>query len=176
LSSRKGWGQQLIEVARADFNGDGIEDNLLFAYCYATHGTLGFGGVTIITRTGPDRVFERIEACRTYAVVKCVPNDLSEANINKCVAIITNGEAVDPESAAREFPRASALAVVRSDGNIVGVGAIKRIRTGDAAAVAEKSLAREVAIKVLPETFARDADRLLACDSSGRWNSLWHIS
>lgn len=54
----EGMGQQLIEVARADFNGDGIEDILLFEYCYATHGTLGFGGIRTITRKSNDGMFE----------------------------------------------------------------------------------------------------------------------
>jgi len=53
-------GQQLIEVARADFNGDGIEDILLFEYCYATGGTLGFGGIKIITRLSSDGMFELV--------------------------------------------------------------------------------------------------------------------
>lgn len=51
-------GQQLIEVARADFNNDGIEDILLFEYCYATHGTLGFGGIRILTRKTENGLFE----------------------------------------------------------------------------------------------------------------------
>jgi len=53
-------GQQLVEVARADFNGDGCEDILLFEYCYATHGTLGFGGVRILSRRSIDGKFECI--------------------------------------------------------------------------------------------------------------------
>lgn len=53
----EGMGQVLIEVTRADFNGDGIEDILLFEYCYATHGTLGFGGIRIITRLAADAMF-----------------------------------------------------------------------------------------------------------------------
>ena len=53
-------GQQLIEVIRADLNGDGIEDILLFEYCYATKGTLGFGGVKMITRLSPDGMFELV--------------------------------------------------------------------------------------------------------------------
>ncbi len=53
-----GMGQQLIEVTRADLNGDGIEDILLFEYCYATEGTLGFGGVKIITRLSSTGMFE----------------------------------------------------------------------------------------------------------------------
>lgn len=55
-----GMGQQLVEVARADFNGDGIEDILLFEYCYATEGTFRFGKVTIITRTAADGLFQSI--------------------------------------------------------------------------------------------------------------------
>lgn len=55
-----GMGQQLIEVARADFNGDGIEDILLFEYCYAIGGTLGFGGIKIITRLSSDGIFESV--------------------------------------------------------------------------------------------------------------------
>ncbi|ANV85050.1 hypothetical protein AWQ21_12095 [Picosynechococcus sp. PCC 7003] len=58
--SKGGMGQQLIEVARADFNGDGIEDILLFDYCYATHGTLGFGGICIITRKTNFSMFEAV--------------------------------------------------------------------------------------------------------------------
>lgn len=53
-----GMGQQLIEVVRADLNGDGIEDILLFEYCYATEGTFGFGGVKMITRLKPTGMFE----------------------------------------------------------------------------------------------------------------------
>jgi hypothetical protein len=58
----EGMGQQLVEVARADFNGDGIEDILLFEYCYATHGTLGYGGIRLITRTSPDGKFEVVRS------------------------------------------------------------------------------------------------------------------
>jgi hypothetical protein len=57
-----GMGQQLIEVARADFNGDGIEDMLLFEYCYATEGTLGYGRIRIITRTSETGMFEPVSA------------------------------------------------------------------------------------------------------------------
>lgn len=61
IEEPEGMGQQLIEVARADFNNDQIEDILLFEYCYATHGTLGFGGIKIITRKGPNSRFENVE-------------------------------------------------------------------------------------------------------------------
>ena len=54
-------GQRLIEVVRADFNGDGIEDILLFEYCYATGGTLGYGGNRILTRKSSESKFEIVE-------------------------------------------------------------------------------------------------------------------
>ncbi len=56
-----GMGQQLIEVVRADFNRDGIEDILIFEYCYATGGTLGYGGIRILTRKSLDGKFEIVE-------------------------------------------------------------------------------------------------------------------
>ncbi len=60
IEEPEGMGHQLVEVARADFNGDGIEDILLFEYCYATQGTLGFGGVRILTRKSSDGKFESV--------------------------------------------------------------------------------------------------------------------
>lgn len=62
IEEREGMGQLLIEVVRADFNGDGIEDILLFEYCYATHGTMGFGGVRLITRLAADEKFTVLDA------------------------------------------------------------------------------------------------------------------
>lgn len=59
----EGMGQHLVEVVRADFNWDGIEDILLFEYCYATHGTLGYGGIRILTRKSINGKFETV---RTY--------------------------------------------------------------------------------------------------------------
>lgn len=56
----EGMGQQLIEVARADFNGDGLEEILLFEYCYATHGTLGYGGIRMLTRKSSDGLLETV--------------------------------------------------------------------------------------------------------------------
>ena len=56
-----GMGQWLTEVVRADLNGDGIEDMLLFEYCYATGGTLGYGGNRILTRQSSEDKFEIVE-------------------------------------------------------------------------------------------------------------------
>lgn len=60
IEQEQGMGQQFIEVARADFNGDGIEDILLFEYCYATHGTMGFGGTRIVTRLSANALFQAL--------------------------------------------------------------------------------------------------------------------
>jgi hypothetical protein len=56
----EGMGQQLMEVARADFNGDGIEDVLIFEYIWATGGTFGVGMVRILTRKSADGLFEEV--------------------------------------------------------------------------------------------------------------------
>ena len=57
----EGMGQNLVEVVKSDFNRDGFEDILLFEYCYATHGTLGYGGVRILTRKSANGKFEILE-------------------------------------------------------------------------------------------------------------------
>lgn len=54
-------GQRLIEVVRADFNNDGVEDILLFEYCYAIGGTLGYGVHLILTRKSSDGKFDIVE-------------------------------------------------------------------------------------------------------------------
>lgn len=53
-------GQRIIEVARADVNGDGLEDILLFEYAWATEGTLGFGRIRVFTRMSADGLFEEV--------------------------------------------------------------------------------------------------------------------
>lgn len=139
IAEPEGMGQHLVEVARADFDGDGIEEILLFEYCYATHGTLGFGGVTILRRRGSSALFERVTPASAYDVTDCVPADLSEAELQRCLAIITSGEAVDPEFAAAELPLARTLAIARVLKMIVGVGAVKRERIPYASGVAVRS-------------------------------------
>ncbi|OGU18901.1 MAG: hypothetical protein A2X85_00645 [Geobacteraceae bacterium GWF2_54_21] len=51
-------GHSLVEAVRADFNNDGFEDVLCFEYSYATKGTLGFGGIRVLTRLSPESHFE----------------------------------------------------------------------------------------------------------------------
>lgn len=54
----EGMGKVYWEILRADLNGDGIEDILLSTYSYAIGGTLGFGGITIVTKTSTGSKFE----------------------------------------------------------------------------------------------------------------------
>lgn len=55
----EGMGQYLVEVARADFNEDGIEDLLVFEHVYAVGGTFAYGEVLVLTRDGPDLPLRR---------------------------------------------------------------------------------------------------------------------
>lgn len=60
-----GMGQSLVEAARADFTGNGIEDILVFEYYYSVQGTMGAGGVLLFTRNAQDQKFEvkDVESC-----------------------------------------------------------------------------------------------------------------
>ena len=53
--------QHLTEVARADFNGDGIEDILFFESVHATQGTYRTYRITILTRKSMKGKFEVVE-------------------------------------------------------------------------------------------------------------------
>lgn len=46
-------GRRFIELLRADLNDDGIEEILVFDYTYATAGSLGGGGISVMSRTDP---------------------------------------------------------------------------------------------------------------------------
>jgi hypothetical protein len=79
------------------------------------------------------------EEQRDYVVQGCVPQDLDEAEMAACVAIVRDGHAVDPKSAERELARAPGLVVLRKDKQVVGVGAIKGARADYAAKIAKRS-------------------------------------
>ena len=53
--------QHLTEVARADFNSDGIEDLLLSEAVHATQGTYRTYDLIILTRNSTDEKFEKVE-------------------------------------------------------------------------------------------------------------------
>lgn len=56
----EGMAQMMEEVVRADFNNDGIEDILVFEYHRAIGGTLGFGGIIMLTRKSIDGKLEEV--------------------------------------------------------------------------------------------------------------------
>ena len=57
--------QHLTEVARADFNGDGIEDILFFESVHATQGSFRFYQIIILTRKSIDGKFEVVQSHAT---------------------------------------------------------------------------------------------------------------
>jgi hypothetical protein len=65
--------------------------------------------------------------------------DLDEAEVATCLRIIEAGDAVSLESAARELPLVTHLAIALRNGAIVGVGTIKRIRENYAGTIADRS-------------------------------------
>jgi predicted GNAT family N-acyltransferase len=74
-----------------------------------------------------------------YEVKELSSRDLVAKDLAACIAIIKQGDAVDWESAAKELPRATALAIVYKGAQIVGIGAIKRERRTYAARVSNNS-------------------------------------
>jgi hypothetical protein len=86
-----------------------------------------------LTDSNPDKQAD-------YRVETCAPVDLTAAEIERCTAIVIEGEAItDPESVKKWLPQSVALAVVRKDAEIVAVGAIKPARPPYARQVAAAS-------------------------------------
>ena len=46
---------------RANFTADGVKDIVPFQYCYATHESLGFGGIRILTETSAGEKLVSVE-------------------------------------------------------------------------------------------------------------------
>ena len=62
VSSRSVWFEWAVrtglsELLRADLDGDGLEEILIQQYVHAIGGTLGFGAIGLLRRTGPDTMF-----------------------------------------------------------------------------------------------------------------------
>jgi hypothetical protein len=76
---------------------------------------------------------------RDYQVSTCVPRDLNEADRTASAAIIAEGGAVNAASAAKRLPRGQVLAVARLNGSVVGIGAIKAVRSDYAQKIARRS-------------------------------------
>jgi hypothetical protein len=60
-------------------------------------------------------------------------------DVGPCIELLRQGDAVDPESARTELPRAAMIAILRDGAAIVGLGAIKRKRPQYTADVGRKS-------------------------------------
>jgi hypothetical protein len=77
------------------------------------------------------------ETTNPYVVGVSSGSDLSEADRAACIDILSEGGAVNVQTAGWELSRASMVAMVRRDNVVVGVGAIKRERTSYASEKAE---------------------------------------
>jgi hypothetical protein len=67
------------------------------------------------------------------------PGNLSSDDFQTCLALLEQGNAVDVESARKELPRAVCIALHRDAGEIVALGAVKRIRRNYATDKAERA-------------------------------------
>jgi hypothetical protein len=74
-----------------------------------------------------------------YEITSRAASRFSLRDLNQCIRIVSAGDAVDPDSAAMEIPRAQVLALVSKGNLIVGVGAVKRQRREYASHIAERS-------------------------------------
>ena len=59
----QGMTRKVVEVLRADLNGDGMEDILVFLYDWATGGTFGGGNIAILTKSGPEALLGHAGSC-----------------------------------------------------------------------------------------------------------------
>lgn len=66
------------------------------------------------------------QAGADYVVERTSPEELTEAELLRCAAIVRAGCAVRKGFETKGLKQAQVLAVARRDGEIVGVGAIKR--------------------------------------------------
>ena len=78
-------------------------------------------------------------ATDVYEIKSCSPSRLSLRDLGRCIRIVSAGDAVDPDSAALEIPRAQVLAVASAGNLIVGVGAVKHRRPEYASHIAARS-------------------------------------
>jgi hypothetical protein len=72
-------------------------------------------------------------------VMSYSPNVLSKEEIQACLSVIKEGDAVNLKFAEKELPQAVVVAVKREGQNLVGVGAIKRKRPDYSSKIAKNS-------------------------------------
>lgn len=108
----------------------------------------------------------KVSDAEEYDVKLSAAGDMTTTDIAACVAVIKKGEAVDWESAARELPLATALAIASKGAQIVGVGVVKRERRKYAAGISSKS-----GVEFPPDTLELG---YVAVDHDHRNNDLSH--
>jgi hypothetical protein len=75
-----------------------------------------------------------------YSVETCLPAELTGLEMERCLTLVIGGEAIKrPGSVKTWLPRSQVLALVRTSGQIVGIGAIKSPRPRYAEQVAKAS-------------------------------------
>lgn len=74
-----------------------------------------------------------------FTAIVCQPADLSRSERGICIRVVQQGSAVNPESAAYELPRSVLIAVLRAGTEIIGTGAVKRMRSKYALDIARQS-------------------------------------
>lgn len=74
-----------------------------------------------------------------YEVKPCAPDELTPEELKRCMALIGDGGAVNPNTMKRDLPRSQVLAIARHHGQIVGVGVIKPVRKRYSAGIAVES-------------------------------------
>ena len=77
--------------------------------------------------------------CGSTYVTNLMSGPVTDAELAICVGIIEKGEAVNVALAGSELPKATAVAVTRLNGAIVGVGVIKRERLDYAEKISERA-------------------------------------
>jgi len=125
---------------------------------------------------------------RSYEITSCAPGMLSRQELSACLEIIGRGGAVNLASAAVELPLAAVVAVARLGEEIVGVGAIKRVRREYAVdkasrsgtvfspetqelgyvAVVEKHRGEHLSCRIVAELMSKDVGQLFATTDSER--------
>lgn len=76
---------------------------------------------------------------KEYDVETYASRELSPAELEACSGIIVDGGAVDADAMRRNLPNCILFAIARTRDQIVGVGAIKAVRTDYTARVAKNS-------------------------------------
>lgn len=82
---------------------------------------------------------EMQRASDDYEVKRCAISDLTDAEIEACIALVADGDAVGVAYVRRNLPRALGIAVARRNGQVVWVATIKPALPHHSATISAKS-------------------------------------